>query len=183
MAGAGSFTPEKLIMGVLTSRPGRADQLVSLLVERWGGFDYRSVPMPFTFTRYYDREMGQPIERFFLSFERLVDPGFLARVKQETNRLEDLFREDGQRKVNLDPGIMALSRFSLATTKESAHRVPLDAGIYAEITLLYSRGSFRPLDWTYPDFRSEGYLAILNAVRAIYKAQLAALAPGPATGG
>jgi hypothetical protein len=67
---------------------------------------------------------------------------------------------------------MALSRFSLATTKESAHRVPLSHGIYAEITLLYSKGGFRPLDWTYPDFRSPAYLAVLNDIRARYKAQL-----------
>ena len=178
MARAGTFTPEKLVLGILSSRPGTADHLVSLLVEHWGRIDYRSPPIPFTFTDYYDREMGRPIERFFLSFERLVDPALLARIKQETNRLEDVFREDGQRKVNLDPGLMALSRFSLATTKESAHRIPLDSGIYAEITLLYARGSFRPLDWTYPDFRSARYLSILNEVRALYKAQLAASAAG-----
>jgi hypothetical protein len=176
MARAGTFTPEKLVMGILSSRPGRAEELVSLLVERWGRLDYRSPPTPFMFTTYYDREMGQPIERVFLSFERLIDPGLLARIKQETSLLEDHFREDGQRKVNLDPGLMALSRFSLATTKESAHRIPLACGIYAEITLLYARGGFRPLDWTYPDFRSELYLSILNEIRALYKSQLSASA-------
>ena len=74
--------------------------------------------------------------------------------------------------MNLDPGLLSLPRFVLATTKESAHRIPLEEGIYAEITLLYEKGSFRPLAWTYPDFRSEGYIVLLNEIRLRYKSQL-----------
>jgi hypothetical protein len=117
--------------------------------------------------------MGGPIQRSFVSFSRLVDPSSLALIKQQTNALEDRFRVDGLRTVNLDPGLMALSRFTLATTKESAHRIPLEGGIYAEITLLYARGSFRSLEWTYPDYRSERYISLLNEIRALYKTQLA----------
>ncbi len=186
MARAGAFIPEKLVVGILSSRPGKDAELLSCLTRRWGPIDCRSAPVEFTFTHYYDEEMGLPIARFFLSFRQLVDPSLLARIKQETNELEESFREDGRRKVNLDPGLMALSRFSLATTKESAHRIPLDAGIYAEITLLYRHGSFQPLEWTYPDFRSARTIRLLNEIRALYKAQLGSPAssePGDAVPG
>ncbi len=173
MGTAGSFIPEKLVMGILCSLPDCEEPLRSLLVEHWGRIDCYSDPIPFTFTHYYDVEMGGPIIRRFASFEQLVDPSCLCRVKLLTNSLEDRFRRDGARRVNLDPGLMALSRLVLATTKESAHRVPLAEGIYAEITLLYSKGSFHPLDWTYPDFRSAAYLGALNGIRAKYKEQLA----------
>jgi hypothetical protein len=169
---AGTYTPEKLVMCILSSLPGSHDELRALLVEQWGVIDFSSSPIPFTFTNYYEKEMGGAIVRTFMSFKRLVDPSFLAQVKLQTNAVEDRFREGGMRRVNLDPGLMALSRFSLATTKESAHRIPLSGGIYAEITLLYSRGSFRSLDWTYPDFRSPLYLAALNEIRSLYKVQL-----------
>jgi hypothetical protein len=172
MGSAAPYTPEKLVMGILSSRVGGAEEVAPLLVEQWGGIDYRSPPLPFTFTDYYDAEMGGPILRSFVSFSPLVNPSRLARIKLETNAIEDRFRENGRRTVNLDPGLMALSRFSLATTKESAHRIPLEAGIYAEITLLYTRKSFQPLDWTYPDYRSELYIRILNEIRRIYKEQL-----------
>jgi hypothetical protein len=172
MGSAAPFKPEKLVMGILSIRdPG---EVLPLLVERWGDVDCSCPPFPFTFTSYYDTEMGSGIQRSFVSFRRLVDPAGLARIKLETNALEDRFREGGARKVNLDPGLMTLSRFSLATTKESAHRIPLEAGIYAEITLLYSRGSFHAMAWTYPDYRSERCIGILNGIRAIYKTQLAA---------
>lgn len=172
MGSAGVFTAEKLVIGVLTSRADRIGELTTGLTSRWGPVDFSCDPFPFTFTDYYDDEMGVPILRFFLSFDRLVDPSCLASIKLETNGIEEGYREEGRRKVNLDPGLLALPRFTLATTKENAHRIPLADGIYAEITLLFHKGSFQPLPWTYPDFRSERYIAILNGVRARYKAQL-----------
>jgi hypothetical protein len=174
MGSAGPFTPEKLVIGVLHSRPRSVERVVSELTSQWGPVDYRSEGFPFTFTRYYDEEMGTPIERLFLSFSRLVDPGGFADIKVRSNAIEDLFREEGRRTVNLDPGLMALSRFCLATTKESSHRIPLSDGIYAEVTLLYGKGGFRPLEWTYPDYRSERYARILGDIRVLYKGQLAA---------
>ncbi len=66
MGTAGSFTPEKLVMGILSSLPDSDEQLRSLLVEQWGRMDYCSAPIPFTFTDYYDREMGGAIERSFV---------------------------------------------------------------------------------------------------------------------
>lgn len=171
MGTAESFTPEKLVMGILSSLP-RDDEIMAALSAEWGQMDYRSPPIPFDYTHYYDEEMGTPITRTFVSFSRLVDPSCLAAVKTRTNALEDRFRDGAARRVNLDPGLLALSRFTLATTKENAHRVPLSHGIYVEVTLLFAKGTFHPLEWTYPDFRSPAYLHALNEIRARYKAQL-----------
>jgi len=174
MGTAAAFVPEKLVIAILCSRPGKRARLHEALETRWGRIDTECDPFPFTWTHYYDAEMGGAIERSFVSFERLVDPAALAGIKGETNRLEDELREEGGRTVNLDPGLMALSRFSLATTKESAHRIPLSNGIYGEITLLYAHGAFRPLPWTYPDYRAEPTLTVLAGIRGLYKGQLEA---------
>jgi hypothetical protein len=178
MAAAAGFTPEKLVVGVLASGPAGEGRIVAALASRWGPPDFVSEVMPFRFTSYYDAEMGTPIRRFFVSFARLVDPAELASVKTRTNGIEDGFREDGSRRVNLDPGLLALSRFVLATAKESSHRVALAAGIWAEVTLLFEKGSFRPVEWTYPDYRSAPYIGILNTIRAIYREQLKAAEGG-----
>jgi hypothetical protein len=165
------FLPEKLVMAVLISRPQREQELLGILDRTWGPSDFCSQLMPFTYTDYYDVEMGPGIQRFFVSFRRLVDPSMIADIKLQTNRVEEQFREAERRKVNIDPGLLCLSRFVLVTTKESAHRVPLSGGIYAEVTLLFHKGSFRPLEWTYPDYRSPEYLSALNEIRGLYKAQ------------
>jgi hypothetical protein len=74
--------------------------------------------------------------------------------------------------VNIDPGLLSLSRFILASSKDGSHRVPLCEGVFAEITLVYERGGYRALPWTYPDYRSSEYLDILAEIRKLYKAQL-----------
>lgn len=172
MGQAGEFQPEKLVMAVLTARPARTGEVMAALQRRWGPTDLSSELIPFTYTDYYEAEMGPGLSRFFVSFATLVDPSGIAGIKKETNAIEEQFREEGGRRVNLDPGLLCLSRFTLVTTKESAHRIPLTDGIYAEVTLLYHKGSFQPLEWTYPDYRTPRYLSILNSIRSLYKAQV-----------
>ena len=164
------FKPDKLVMPILISRPRMRTPLLEELCSRYGPVDYTSIDLPFTYTRYYDEEMGTPITRFFISFLRLVDPGTLTQIKGETNRLESRFSEAGRRKVNIDPGLLNLSRFILASSKDGSHRIPLSDGVFAEVTLVYEKGAYRPLQWTYPDYRSEDYLKILEDIRRLYKA-------------
>jgi hypothetical protein len=167
------FEFEKLVVGVLLSRPELKPELLARLEEAFGPADWVSPELPFGYTHYYDAEMGGPITRFFVSCRERMDPARLADAKCTTNDIEEEFRRLGLRPVNLDPGLLSLANFVLASTKPSAHRVPLALGIYAEIELLYERSSFRPVEWTYPDYRTREYLDILEHIRGLLKAQRA----------
>ncbi len=68
------FVPEQLVVAVLASRPGLLAGARTALEERFGPVDFASDPVPWSFSAYYDREMGPGIVRLFWSFERLVDP-------------------------------------------------------------------------------------------------------------
>lgn len=172
MGGIQQFEEEKLIVPILISDEAILPAVKEKLEEDFGKIDYTSAPIPFTFTDYYHREMGPHIQRFFLSFRPLIDPSRLALIKLRTNEIEKTFTAGGRRKVNLDPGILNLSRLILATTKDNAHRIPLAKGIYGEITLLYMRKNFQHLFWTYPDYRTEAYKNILRKIREIYRENL-----------
>jgi hypothetical protein len=182
MGTAHPFVPEQLVVAVLASRPGRLGETRKALEERFGPVVFASDPAPWSFTTYYDREMGPGIVRLFWAFERLVDPAELAAIKRATNAIEEAFREDGGRKVNLDPGLLSLSRFVLATTKDGAHRIPLRDGIYAEVTLAFERGEFRRFPWTYPDYQTEGVRSVLKAIRDRYREHLRAAGLLPPAG-
>ena len=172
MGNAEKFEQEKLVIGVLISIPGSLDKLRDILVREWGDIDLETAPVPFDYTDYYNAEMGTPIFRCFFSFERLIHPEELTAVKLQTNEIEAGFADDqGRRKINLDPGILSLSKFILATTKNNAHRIPMNRGIYGELTLQYKNRDFLPLEWTYPDFRSRENRDVLIKVRDIYKKQ------------
>ena len=38
--------------------------------------------------------------------------------------------------------------------------------LYAELTLLYQRGRYQPLEWTYPDYRDEPVRDFLLDIRS-----------------
>lgn len=170
------FPREKLILGILLAEDGEGAETASFeekLRKRWGDWDYVSPDLPFTYTEYYCPEMGRKILRRFYSFRNLRDPSELSSLKHWTNGVErELARSDGSRRINLDPGFLNLSRLILATTKDRSHRIPLADGIYGEVTVMYRKGRYEPLPWTYPDFRSEEYQPLLLEMRRLFKEQI-----------
>ena len=146
--------------------------LLPKLEAKFGESDYSSKEMGFDYTAYYEEEMGRPLFRQFVSFETLVGPGELAGIKVFTNGLEETSGLDGRRKVNLDPGYLALDHLVLATGKPAPHRIYLAEGIYADLHLIYESGGFKPLPWTYPDYKSESLLGLMNRLREVLKASL-----------
>ena len=171
------FPLYKLITGVLTTVSSKKGEILETLTKEIGEIDYISSFLDFKYTDYYNKEMGDDIKRFFVSFKNLVEPSSLAEIKIQTNRLETQFIENGQggnvsRKVNFDPGILNLSRLILASTKDNAHRIPLNKGIYGEITLLFNKDDIKPLPWSYIDYQSREYREILFEIRNIYKSDL-----------
>ena len=144
-----------------------------------GPIDEEVGPLPFDFTDYYDAEMGPGNRRWVWSFEQLVDRSQLARIKLLTNEVEKEYTIDGNRKFNLDPGLLSLENFVLATGKNRAHRIYLGHGIFGDLTLVYRKGSYRALEWTYPDYADSELISILERLRESYKCQLMALHKQP----
>lgn len=167
-----AYTSEKLIIGILLSDLSLLEDLSVMLQKSWGPMDHQTVPEEFKYSNYYDGEMGTPLYRIFCSFEQLINPEDLAAIKIQSNALENRFRSDRGRRINLDPGMLCQSKFILATTKNNAHRIPMSRGIYGELTLQFRHGEFRDLEWTYPDYRENTAKQFLIDVRKIYVKQL-----------
>ena len=128
--------------------------------------------MAFSESDYYAAEMGQGLSRYFLLFESLLDREMLAAVKIGSNEIEVAAAAGGKRRANVDPGYIALEHVVLATTKGYAHRIYLGRGTFADLTLLYENGSYRPLKWTYPDYGGGRLVSLLNRWREDYKGLL-----------
>ena len=48
----------------------------------------------------------------------------------------------------------------------------LSKGVYADLTLVFHRGSFRPLEWTYRDYSSPEVIDFFNRERENYKKRI-----------
>ena len=164
--------PVKLMIGVLYSDADQLPCATSRLQEEYGAIDFCSDPFLFEITDYYNAEMGSPIFRLFYAFEHLINPGLLAPIKIACNKIEDDLTVLGQRKINLDPGYMDYDKIVLASAKYNAHKIYLDLGIYADLTLRYEKGHYIPSPWCFPDYKSPVYEEILLKIRARYKGQL-----------
>ncbi len=174
----GTPRPVKLFTGIITSLPPLVADVECRLSEHFGPVDLRSQVFEFDFTHYYDREMGSPLSRLFLSFHALQDPSRLAEAKILANRLEEELSAEQQgvdRAVNLDPGYIEEAKIVLASTKNFYHRLFLGSGIYAEVTMHYEARGWRSFPWTFPDFKSGKYDDFFSRAREIYREQLHAV--------
>ena len=169
MAVAREYEKCALVMGILSSCEERRSELFNELEKHFGKILIVSKTMDFSFTDYYDKEMGGRPVRYLLLFENTVDPSSLADIKTATNTLEMQFLGSSGRQMNIDPGLLSLSSFILATCKDRSHRIPLKNGIYAETTLIYQDRDFQTLPWTYADYASDEVRAVLREFRTIYK--------------
>ena len=164
--------PAKLVIGSFTKDKDILGDVARKLSESFGPPDVISRWLPFEHTDYYASEMGSPLFRRLMAFRELIQQDALADIKLFTNDLEGQFSTHGKRLVNIDPGYLLAERFVLATGKNYTHRIYLREGIYADLTLIYHKGRFHPLDWTYPDYAGDAIRAFLETVRERYLYQV-----------
>lgn len=165
--------PAKPFLSVLSARWELFwDALRPRLEKLLGAVDYESALIPFTQTSYYDQELGTPISRRILSFATPLDMDRLAEIKLRTNALENQWLTNGQRLFNLDPGYLTQERLVLATGKNFSHRVYLGQGIWADLTLIFYKGGWFDLPWTFPDYATPEIKHHLSCIRDNYKTSL-----------
>jgi len=166
----------KLIVGMISADHGLFGWAEQVLAQKFGFIDLQTEILPFTHTNYYDDELGTSLWRKFVSFDKLVPADSLGEIKTLTNDLECHWshrRADKvARRINLDPGYLTEAKLVLATTKDNAHRIYLGKGIFAEVTLAYREGDFRPFAWTYPDYQTVEYISFFRRVREKYVSEL-----------
>lgn len=164
--------PAKLVIGLFMKEKRLVEKITAELIEALGSIDMVSPWFPFDYTDYYESEMNAPLFRRMLTFKELIKQSSLADIKNLTNEIESNYSMEEKRLVNIDPGYMLKERFVLATGKNFAHRIYIGKKIYADLTLIYTKGDFKKLPWTYPDYSDKNMLSFLIQVRNKYVADL-----------
>jgi hypothetical protein len=168
----------KRLCGLIAARVELFEEAARALEAAFGAVESASDVMPFDFTHYYDAQMGSPLYRRFLAFGPLMSPDTLADAKLATNALEADFAHRvapgaPPRPINLDVGYVDSAKLVLASMKDFSHRIYLGRGVFAEVTLMFRKGSWEKLPWTFPDYASGRYDAFLTAARRRLREQLA----------
>lgn len=160
--------PARLVISVFMNQKELFDDLLPVLTSAFGPVEHLSTWFDFDYTDYYKKEMGSPLFRRMISFADPIAQEDLAAIKEKTNAMEKTWEAGGRRNLNIDPGYLLMSRFVLATGKDYSHRICIGRCIYAEVTLMFKKGGFTSLPWTYPDYASPEMTGFLMKVRNDY---------------
>jgi hypothetical protein len=174
MGEAREAPPAQLFAGLLYANISvDPERIYSILEGKLGHIILESEDFPFRETGYYVPEMGENLTRVWLGFDRLIGQETLPGLKHLTNDLEKTFlSKEGKRRVNIDPGYLTLGKVVLASTKNNQHRVYQGGGMYAEVTLRYTRGRYSPWEWTFRDYRREEAARFFSDLRDLYRRKL-----------
>jgi hypothetical protein len=171
-----------LVVACFSRHTAALDWAVQQLRPAYGDVALVSADFDFHHTRYYEASMGTGLRKRLVVFEPGVAPDCLPAVKRHTIELEQQLTAVAQfpeeRPLNLDPGLLQLGKFLLASTKDQSQRIYLRDGIFAEVTLRFHAGSFEPWPWTYADYKEPAVVDFLNRARAYLYDRISALRSG-----
>ena len=165
--------PAKLGIGLIFKDEMAAQSGWRAMEKIWGALDILSETRPFDYTGYYEAEMGRPLYRRWGFFKELVPQDRLVGIKWQALKIEQQWSLEEKRRLNLDPGLITAERLVLATGKNFSHRLYLGKGIFGDLALVFSKGTFRPLAWTYPDYQDEQTIEMFNKIRGKYLRDIA----------
>lgn len=161
-----------LVVAAFSRYPSVLDWGRERLVSEWGDIALSSEVFPFENTTYYESRMGQGLKLVLHAFRKPICPQGLSQIKRRTNEMEEecarLGGFDVARPLNLDPGYLCSGKFLLASTKDASHRIYLQQGVFAEVTLYFCHGEWRDFPWTYPNYRESRYKEFLKNCRQVY---------------
>ncbi|MCD6124495.1 DUF4416 family protein [bacterium] len=170
MAEAYVHDPVAFFIGVIVAKNELLFPLRAIIESSIGKIAFESEILQFDeFTHYYKPEMGEGLLRVWMALEGIRPPESLIRLKWACTAIENHFKKEGKRRVNLDPGYLTLAKVILATFKNFSHRIYLGDGVFADLQLMYRRKEFVPMEWTFADYRSEGAQRFFLMLRESYK--------------
>ncbi|NPA49003.1 MAG: DUF4416 family protein [Thermodesulfobacteria bacterium] len=164
--------PAQLFFSIFSAREDLIETAIRELEGCLGPREFESPLLNFDKTSYYEKEFGGGLVRRFVFFEKLIPQEKIVPIKHLAYKIEKKHSRDGARTVNIDPGYLLLERLVLVTFKNFSHRIYLGDYVYAEVTLLFSKGEFQPLPWTYPDYADPEAQKIFIEARNRYRDKL-----------
>ncbi|MDY6821377.1 MAG: DUF4416 family protein [Deferribacterota bacterium] len=123
----------------------------------------------FIHTDYYNDKMVTPLKKCFIVYTLIDYPHRLPVLKRLFVNLEKKYIYLNKRMFNIDIGYIALEKIVVASTKNFSHRIYLKGGIYGDLQFIRKDGKYRPLQWTFQDYKQDFVLSFFERARNYLK--------------
>ena len=167
--------PVMLIAAITSRYPEAIQWSIEKASGLWGEVAIKSPLFDFKETSFYEKTMGAGLQKQLIAFEPLINPEQIASAKVTSNQWEQEFNQLSDaaeaRPVNIDPGYTTEAKLVLATTKNRDHRIYLQQGIFAEVTLYFKAGKWEKSRWTYADYQRSDFQEFFTQCRDLLRAQ------------
>ena len=167
--------PVMLIAAITSRYPEAIQWSIEKASGLWGEVAIKSPLFDFKETSFYEKTMGAGLQKQLIAFEPLIKPEQIASAKVTSNQWEQEFNQLSDaaeaRPVNIDPGYITEAKLVLATTKNRDHRIYLQQGIFAEVTLYFKAGKWEKSRWTYADYQRSDFQEFFTQCRDLLRAQ------------
>jgi len=100
----------------------------------------------------YRREAGSDLVNIVLVLNRSCSRNDLPQIKRKTNQIEDSFRKNGLRSVNLNPGLALPEGVLVASRKPKEGREPLSEDVWGQLVLECDNGQIKPSSHTFDEY-------------------------------
>ena len=143
----------RMFLALLYNSNISLEQIKGIIRKEFGEIEDSFAPKLNSLVSYYKKEMGENLERQYLLIKGEFDRSDLVKIKKKTMQIEVKHSLDNKRVVNIDPGLILLEQSLLISTKPYSHRVFISDNLYIELNHIFEKGEYRPLSWTYPDYK------------------------------
>jgi len=164
--GGGVRRPQNVILfNAIMYNPEYIVDPLGVVEGTFGEIFYRTPVFDFDHTDYYSKEFGFGLLKFFVAHRIKIQPDKIVEMKLRAVELEDRYKIDGKRRLNVDPGYVAVEKVVAASTKNFTHRVYLGRGIFGDLQLSRRGDRFEPHPWTFYDYKLDEVLKFFDTVR------------------
>ena len=124
------------------------------LEKEFGAIRTQSEVFDFTFTRYYEKEFGTGLRKMFLVFFKQIERTQLPQIRMQIARIEDEYRRNGRRTVNIDPGALSQESLIVASLKQRSFKEYLGDGVYGHTVIAFRDGEVQTFSHTFADYKA-----------------------------
>jgi hypothetical protein len=146
----------RLFFGIFYSDEKKYEEAARILEEEYGALNIISEEYDFdAFTKYYSSEMGKGLVKRFLVTWKEIEAKNLKDVKRFAQIVEDKFCVNGNRSINIDPGVAGSEGVVLVTCKGEGYKENIGDGYWLHKMLKFEGNKAIKVKMTFPDFKSE----------------------------
>ena len=144
-----------LFMAIMYSSEDVFTKTKNDLISKYGEVKAEGSSYAFSFTDYYEKEMGSNLKKKFLIFNKEISKQDLIDIKLFITEIEEKYSINNKRTINIDPGYLSSKEFVLATFKQRSFKEKIHDKVWLHKVLEFDGNNIKHFFHTFADYKDK----------------------------